>query len=518
MWLFLLNLASAVCVLDQGPIADGVGFRIRPEGDATPCREVWIRAEGDIAPRARLNTPDGWPRVPKAQIVRVDGGAWMMAVPELDLGEELEIEVKSTGAVAISIGSPLPAGPSPVATTLSWRLLGTHPGWGFADPTLGSTETEAVWAVSGEQVLDLPISLPIPPGAKMLNASEILGSQGRWRVPAGVTTATARWSVAGAAPQGRLNLHDSTLTFAGVADDESPGRSSLQGVELVVHGSEGVTVTRIGAKVVARGTGTVSYRVVSVSGERVIPDLGVFWAGIQERFRVVSLPEPAVPVEFQRVAPADMRLALFTLVGGSTAGSLPNADPLRPRPLNKAWKSGWSTRVERGLILHMMLVQEKIPSGYVLAGADVEPETFTGFDAVLVQSEGVWLDPGCQPCAEGEISTRYAGTRALSGAGWVDLPPPAGRMTRLVRIEDTSFIVDFSLEGATALSLREALVGVEPTRQPAVIVSRLGLQGGVVETLTGLDTPGATITARVRGASPPQTPGVWLPAGGIEAG
>ncbi len=501
--------ALAVCVLDQASLPDGVAFRVTADGQAAPCRDVWIRAAGDEAPRAFRRTVDGKKRVKSNHIARVAGGAWHIVVPELQVGEPLEITVVAEGQVGISVGSPLPAGPAPTSTDIRWVLAGAHPGWGFADPRLGSTLVEARWSLDGEAAT----FLPIPPTATVSRALDVFVAPGSARAAAGVTLAEVAWIEAGASPQGRIHLENNRVSLG------------APGVELAWTASPGVRAVMNGEVLVAEGSGTLSYRVKRVSGEAVIPDVSVFWAGIQDRFRRASLPEPAVPLELKRIVDrSDMETALFTVVGGSTLASLPGHDPMAPRPLNRAWKSGFTSRVERGLILHMLLSQERVASGYVLAGPDVDPETFTGFDAVLVQTKKGWLDPGCSVCAPGELSPRYAGQPALSADGWVSLPEPSGRVARSILVEGADFIVDFRLEGASATSLRERLAEVEPGQRSATLARVLGMVGANVESVTGLEMPdpetpaaempAVVVSARLRGPNPPRPPEVYLPSGG----
>jgi hypothetical protein len=256
--------------------------------------------------------------------------------------------------------------------------------------------------------------------------------------------------------------------------------------------------------------GRVAWRVArTVDGEGVIPDPATFLAGLDWRFARVSLWEPAVPIRLKGLLDkAALVDNLLLEVQALTAGSLPASDPLRPRQLSRVWKSGWATSVERALVLHRMLGQEKIPVRWVLTGQDPDPVTWAGLDAMLlvaeVGGETVWLDPGCVTCVPGEVSTRWMGHWALGGADVVPRAP--GRLERTTRVTGEQVAVSFRAEGAAARWVREGLEDTDAAHRDARLATLLGLRGATVRASTGVEADDGPLTVDLVGTTIPHDP------------
>ena len=289
-----------------------------------------------------------------------------------------------------------------------------------------------------------------------------------------------------------------------------PGSLTLNapGVTLVTRTGPGVTATPLagGVHFDAPEGGQVRWRVLDVGGQDVIPDADTFVRGLEWRFARVSLPEPAVPIALHGL---EDRSALYDAPGRSAAlraGSDPSADPLRPRPLMRVVTSGWATSVERALVLHRLLGQERFAARWVLSGADPDPTTLTGYDRMLVTVAGggelSWIDPACGPCARGELSTDLLGKPAIGGA------PRFLRSGHLSRASASRrrFEVAFDATEAAALWLPSAVWDTEPERRAAVIRAPPRHGGRTLTRAEGLDTPGVPVRVELVGTRPPQSP------------
>jgi hypothetical protein len=320
------------------------------------------------------------------------------------------------------------------------------------------------------------------------------------RVPAGRAEATVRFRLAGAAPQG-----DETLL---------PGSLTLRGPGVVWRSSVGpgvaVTPADGGVRFESADGGVARWRVESVGAVGVIPDAATYAAGLDWRFARASLPEPAVPMGLRgRRDRGTLFWEIVSEVRVPTDGVLPGTDPVHPRQLNAAWRSGWVTPVERGLILHRFLGQEKFKdAAWALTGEHADPVSLTGFDTVLVNAtvDGarVWVDPTCTVCAPGEIGTRWLGRPAIGAVA--EIPTAPGRLDRALSLDGDHFRATFQATGAAALWLRERIAGVEPAVRPARIAAVLGFPGGTLANATGFEVAGGPITLELLGSEPPKDP------------
>ncbi len=443
--LLAVHVASAACRLVQTPTDTGTHLHLEAVSEPLSCRAVYLRVDGQPALRAQL---DGR-RVAKKDMFVIDGDH-VVALPAMRPGSVADIEVDVPGnALIVSLGEPAPR-PLPAETHVTWTtsLDERHPAWSFADPKLGETvETVAT-----------------------------LGPDGR---------TTRRWG--GAPAQGSRLL--------------SPGSFTLEipGANLVGTASEGVTITRTltALRFDAPEGGLARWRVSAAGGQGVIPDVSTYVAGIDWRFRAASFPEPALPADFKRVGDIDERIEkIWALVRGRMLlADYPGSDPLRPRPLNRAWRGEWGSGVERALVLLRLLQQQQVVATWLLSGHDADPMTLTGYDhlvlALAAEGGDMLLDPACAPCAYGEVSTRVAGKPAVGGAERVPLQP--GRLSRHITLHGTEFRVTVEATGAAALWLRETAEGLSGLVRADRLASALGVVAGRVVSDTGFDNLGEPI-------------------------
>lgn len=481
MWLTFVAVADASCRMAQFPTAEGAKVVVEAVSEPLSCRRVTLVAKGGpdeiaaersegagagavaagaVALRGAGRAGRGEIKLVSAKYngrmldkhhIVVRPGVIEIGIPELEVGESAEIAVAVTGeGLQVILGDPPPDEPlgGEVHSVWTVSLDARHPGWGFADSALATT------AVS-----DVAFN---PDGRREFVRK-------------------------GAQAQGILQLPPGSFTY------------NVPGARIVGTGSEGVVVTAQagGMKWDAPEGGTARWRVSTVAGDVVIPDERTYLAGLDWRWSSVSLPEPAPPTDF-RPGETQQESAqfLFDAVREMNPASLPGADPLQPRQLNKAWRSGFGSSVEQSLVLDRLLRQQRIASTWVLSGREPDSMTLTGYDRmfalVVVDEKTVPLDPYCQVCAFGEVSTSIAGKAALGGLEFA--PLQAGRLSREITLVGTEYRILATLEGAAALWLREKLYGASGVAVGDRIGEALGTVGAQVIKIEGLETLGSTIT------------------------
>lgn len=462
MWLAWVAVAEASCRMAQFPTAVGATVVVEAVSEPLSCRRVTLVAKGEVATEGatsgaavpgeiKLTSAKYNGRKLNKQHILARPGTIEIGIPELEVGESAEFSVAVNGdGLQVILGDP-PA-PEPmggeVHSVWTVALDARHPGWGFADSSLASTA-----------VTDVAFN---PDGRR-------------------------EFVMKGAKAQGVLQLPPGSFTL------------NVPGARIVGTGSEGVVVTAQsgGMRWDAPEGGTARWRVSTVAGDVVIPDERTYLAGLDWRWSSVSLPEPAPPNEF-RAGKTQTETAqyLFDAVRRMNPASLPGAEALQPRQLNKAWRSGFGSSVEQSLVLDRLLRQQQVASTWVLSGTDPDSMTLTGYDRmftlVVVDEKTVPLDPFCQMCAFGEVSTTIAGKAALGGLEFA--PLQAGRLSREITLVGTEYRILATLEGAAALWLREKLYGASGVAVGDRIGEALGTVGAQVIKIEGLETLGSTIT------------------------
>jgi len=462
--LLLAGLASALCSVSQEEREGRVWVVVEALGGDIDCRIVTLDSSRPVEVEARWVTADTRRHRLRGDALHpTPGGGMQIGVPGMAEGDRIELVVDAPGGdLTIVVGELAPAPPRGVWIEEVWtfQLDARHPGWGFADPRKGRTEVRTHVKVMADVG---PQRILLPPGAVVSDGAGLEVLPGAVLAPAG-TDAVIRSVVPGARPSGRREIGPGSFGI------ECPACVDL------VFLSDPPAVPGA-TRVDAPAGGTARWRVsATADGDVVIPDPATYLAGLDWRFARVSLPEPAVPVRLKGLREKRLMLeALYAEVQTLTQAHLPGHDPLAPRHLNRAWRSGWATPVERGLILHRMLGQEKIPVEWILTGPDADPLTLTGYDHLLLRAQvdgaWLWLDPSCATCVPGEVAVRRMGQPAL---GSVDrIPRAPGRLTVTVRPGEARTEVDVVATGAAARWLRE-----ESRSRPTALPALLGLPAG----------------------------------------
>lgn len=530
--MFLLltaGLARAACTYSQTTAPDHVDITLTAGPGVIHCRTVTLTSAQALTVVATHEAYGTRPkRIPTSQMRLLPGGGWELSVPDLAAGDRLRVSVAPAAAdLTVALA---PAGdavdPAPVHGRLdelwAFRPDPDHPAWGFADPTRGHVDVHRTYRFDNDapaQLLGHPsdssVATPITRGAGTLTPVP-----GGWRWSGGAGEVDLAWASPGMPAQGVVQVGRGSLTV------QAPG---------VAFRTTGPATATADGWTVTGGTGDgagdahpteVRWRVLDAGGAAVIPDVPTFLSGLAWRFARLSLPEPAVPVRYAGLPHGEeLMRALYAEAQALLPGSVPGADALHPRPLNAAWRSGWATPVERGLILARFLEQEKWPAGVVYTGEAPDPVTLTGYDHVLLQvptdNGTLWLDPGCAACDLGEISPRWMGKPALGAAERVPALP--GRLVRRIRLGGTTYVVRFEARGAAALWLRSLAQDADPPALARRLGDALGVPDATLlgvsadlapdaETLPdpwkdvvhviGEDSPGATVVELRTGRAP----------------
>lgn len=534
--LLLAPPAHASCAIERAETPDGMRIRVRALEEPVDCRTVTLLSDAPLGVKGWVWTPDERRhRLRDDHLRLLPGGGWEIGAPELVPGGSVDLDVTVPGSTLDIRLAPAPA-PALVVTedheTHALVLDARHPGWGFADPKKATTRVTRTLRFPPGAPAQI---VPLPADAAEVDTGGLARVPNGVAVPAGTAEARIAYVVPGAAAQGVRAV--------------GPGSFTLLGPDIewiLATDDAAATLVDGGVRFDAPRGGTVRWRVRSARDVAVIPDVNTFVAGLDWRFARVSLPEPALPTWLRAEicgVPSALCLeddidrsawfdTIVEAVRGLRDGALPGAEPLQPRQLNRAWKSGWVTPVERGLVLQRFLGQERFLAAWVLTGEDADPATLTGFDHLLVtaqvEGETRWADPGCAVCAPGEIGTKWLGrpaigadlatgaTNALDRAkmhtGFAPLPAGAtvprapGRLDRTLSLVGDRFHARFDATGAAALWLRERLVGVEPAARAGRLADALGMPDAALVEATGLGEAGAPVVIVLDGPRAPEDP------------
>ncbi len=241
-----------------------------------------------------------------------------------------------------------------------------------------------------------------------------------------------------------------------------------------------------------------AWRLVGVHDRPVLPSREGLLRALDNRFRRQALPEPGAPMEL-RGQPAGWELAELlrpSVLQRSPIGEFPT-DPLWPRRLGKARKSGVLSRTEATLVMWLYARQQRLRADWAIArpassgpGATHSPAGYTA--ALLrVEHEGEvrWIDPECSVCAPFELPPDLEGADVLSRADTTTPPPTVGRLDVVVSNDGE---VTWDLQGPPALALRLWLADV-PTHRTEALAERLGGPGASLVILEGLGDAGAPV-------------------------
>jgi hypothetical protein len=237
----------------------------------------------------------------------------------------------------------------------------------------------------------------------------------------------------------------------------------------------------------------------------ILPDRERVVRGLDWRFTIASLPEPGLPMSVRGLGAGwdligPLRAALLDR---AVVASLPS-EPLLPRKLHHARKSGVLTPVEAALVLRLYALQMRMDATWALVrpaelgpGHRVCPIGYAeALLAVRWEGETRWVDPGCAVCGPFELRPHLEGAWAY-GPGIDATPSPVPGTHRVEIAPDGQIAVTAS--GPAARLLRLALSEVPAEDRPRAIAERYGGAGAILVEAAGLALAGQPIALQVRG-------------------
>lgn len=235
-----------------------------------------------------------------------------------------------------------------------------------------------------------------------------------------------------------------------------------------------------------------------LGGERVLPDRAALQRALATRFRERAMPEPGAPMELRGLPPTwDTVVAIRDVLQARAVRADWPADPLFPRPLHRALRSGALTPTEAALVAWLWARQLHLDADWVLVRPAPRgpggPTVPSGYDGALVRlvidDEARWIDPSCGQCAPFEVRPELA-AGALLGAR--DVPPPP-IVPGVERVEIDQQEIRWRLEGPPALALRLWLAEVPSSERAGALAQALGGPGAQLVHQEGIEVAGAPI-------------------------
>jgi hypothetical protein len=246
----------------------------------------------------------------------------------------------------------------------------------------------------------------------------------------------------------------------------------------------------------------------SLGMRRLVPDRSQLIRALDRRFGRAAIPEPAVPGELRGASGSWDALVALEAALETRAGvaDLP-LQPLFPRRLVKARRTGALTSVEAALILWLQALQLRVPAAWaVVHPADLGEGWHTsaagyteGLVAYQLDGETRWSDPGCAVCGPFEIRSELEEASMISPIGNHTRAATEGRMS----VRDQNGQRRVELEGPAALRLRQALSRVRPADREAWLASRFGGPDATLVELEGVENLGGPLHLVVAGKTPP---------------
>ena len=243
----------------------------------------------------------------------------------------------------------------------------------------------------------------------------------------------------------------------------------------------------------------------------VLPDRPRLIHALDNRFHRAAIPEPGIP-HFLRGAPggpellAQLRPALLRRAGVAALA----VDPLFPRRLVKARRSGALSSVEAALTLWLQAGQAQLPASWALVrpasdgeGFHTSPAGYThGLTAVQLSGGIRWIDPGCRMCAPFELRPELEGADMLSPLGYRSPDPTPGSFD----VVDADHRRTVELTGPAALMTRIWLASIASSSREAQMAERFGGPGATLVSSEGIAKPGAPISLTLALGDSPSDP------------
>lgn len=244
------------------------------------------------------------------------------------------------------------------------------------------------------------------------------------------------------------------------------------------------------------------WRLVDVRRAPVLPSRRLLIKALDNRFRAMSMPEPALPQELRGQKASWTLAALLRSAMADRARPGLSGDPLWPRRVIKARKTQALTRTEAMLVMWLFARQAGLRAEWALArpahqgpGHGSSPAGYTHALLRLGTGDDVrWVDPSCLICGPFELPPELEGADVLSPV--TDRTPPPTEGT-----ESLAWSADgltWRLAGPAALQLRTWLDTLPAADRARMLGERLAGPGTVVTAVQGLAEAGEPITVEGR--------------------
>jgi len=236
----------------------------------------------------------------------------------------------------------------------------------------------------------------------------------------------------------------------------------------------------------------------------VLPGRRQLEGALDYRFRGLAIPQPGLPTELRgRMVDWDLIGELRPTLSERARPATWPADPLFPRRLVKARKSGALTEIEAALIVWLYSRQIEVDAQWVLVhpatrgpGYLISP---AGYERALVlvghEGESRWIDPGCMVCGPFEVRPFLEGAAALGiGLSQTSAPTP-GVWSTVVGGDG----VRWELTGSAALNLRLWIDAIPDAARRKSLAVRMAGPGAELVDVEGVGEAGAPIkvTAKI---------------------
>ena len=235
----------------------------------------------------------------------------------------------------------------------------------------------------------------------------------------------------------------------------------------------------------------------------ILPSRQALERALENRFRALSIPQPGLPTKLRgRLLDWELIGELRPTLSERARPATWPADPLFPRKLIRARKSGALSEIEATLILWLYAMELAIDAQWLL----VRPATSgpgyhtspAGYDHGLVlvghEGESRLLDPGCLVCGPFEVRPFLEGASAIGNRLSQTGPPTPGVWSTVIGGDG----IRWELAGSAALNLRLWIDEIPDAHRRTALAHRMAGPLATLVDVSGVGEAGAPISATAK--------------------